>query len=481
MASKSIIFVIKTTIKIQIMTSKRVFFLLASLALLSCEKYDALDAPGESLEASSTLVVRARSSAGAASDGSVVSYPVGVYVFESGGSCVETATIDSPESSISARLPEGSYDVYAIGGADPERYVLPSRETASRESVIALRGGSAHGDLMSGHSSVRLSYGEENTLTLSMSRKVFLLESVTIGGVPSSVTAVSVSVSPLYGDLLLDGGYSDAKDDSFTLGLSRDADGSTWSDERGWYLLEASGPATIKVSMTTAGGTRSYSYTSGSELKANHKVSVSGTYTEQGVSLTGTITGASWEDPISIVFSFDESGSESGGVGDPSPGVSGDSGDEAVGGDAPEAGTLYEGCYVLRTEKAGGETLVTLMSTGEVSSLKFEKGDQASLKVAVDEALRGLAVDGISNWRLPSLEELEYVKENVESINENLEGHGENAFRIEQGNTVYSYYFMNDSGNICTYNPYRGDTNANPNSGASYLLLRAFATVRFGK
>lgn len=48
-----------------------------------------------------------------------------------------------------------------------------------------------------------MAYGEENTLTLSLERKVMLIENVSIKNVPSNVIAVNVTISPLYENILL--------------------------------------------------------------------------------------------------------------------------------------------------------------------------------------------------------------------------------------------------------------------------------------
>lgn len=73
-------------------------------------------------------------------DESKISYPVNIYVF-SGDACIETAKIESEDTPISLRLPEGSYDVYAIAGADAETYNLPTKENAAKEYLIKLNDG----------------------------------------------------------------------------------------------------------------------------------------------------------------------------------------------------------------------------------------------------------------------------------------------------------------------------------------------------
>lgn len=56
---------------------------------------------------------------------------------------------------------------------------------------------------MAAKNNVTLAYGEENTLTLSLERKVMLIENVSIKNVPSNVIAVNVTISPLYENILL--------------------------------------------------------------------------------------------------------------------------------------------------------------------------------------------------------------------------------------------------------------------------------------
>ena len=72
-----------------------------------------------------------------------------------------------------------------------------------------------------------------------------------------------------------------------------------------------------------------------------------------------------------------------------------------------------------------------------------------------------------------------YVKENLETINGNLTNLGQDIIVEKSGGSVYSYYFMTSSGEINTYNIFRGDTDNNPNSGLKTVILRAFATVTF--
>ena len=353
-------------------TFKLMLLVIAAMVLFSCEKYtEVTDITNK--EANSTLIIRTRALSTSETDDSKISYPINIYIFNE-NTCVETTTIESEETPISLKLPEGNYDVYAIAGADAETYDLPTKENATKESIINLKTDKTYTDLMTAKNSVTLAYGEENTLTLSLERKVMLLENVTIKNIPSNVIAVSVTISPLYENVLLNGEYS-GTNGSQIIELTKGSDGTTWENNYNAYLLEACGQATIKVSLKTDSKTKSYSYTSTDELKANYKININGNYNENGITLNGTITGATWNGTKDINFNFDESGSTTDET--TNPGTDEGNNEEDTGetttGNAPEVGTLYNECYVLKSEQTGNGTKVTLMSTGWKNELEFKE------------------------------------------------------------------------------------------------------------
>jgi len=445
---------------------------MATFMFISCEKYNEDDKQtNNNKEANSTLTVRTRAAENTNTENTTISYPVNIYIFNN-NQCVEAKTIETADAEISFKLPEGSYSVYAIAGADAESYDLPTKENATEETVISLKSSKSHGDIMTAQNTVKLAYGEDNTLTLSLKRKVMLIETVTINNVPSNVTAVSIEISPLYKNILLNGGYSSEKDGAQKIDLTEDVDGSTWKNTSGTYLFEASGQATIKVSLTTANGTKSYSYSSTGELKANHKINITGTYNENGIALNGTITGCSWEEPVNITFNFDETGSST----EENTGGNNEETGDIVNDKAPQAGTLYKDCYVLKSEKTDKGTVVTLMSTGYKDRLEFTKGDQESMKTAINTAISQLANPDISSWRLPSLEELKYIKDHISEIGNNLTQKGKDNFPPDS-----FYFYLTQDNKISTFNTSTDDIIETPSSGGAKFILRAFATITFTK
>ena len=304
------------------MNRKILFWPLAAVLLTACEKGldDIVESGGGGQVTNSLLQVRTRAD-GAASDDATVAYPVTVYVFQ-GEECKAAQTIGDEGQTLNIALTEGTYSVYAVGGASTADYVLPVASDALTTSAIELREGKSHGDLMTAKATVTLEDGEANTVTLGMERRTMLLQSVVLKKIPTTATAVSLSISPLWQSLTVGGNYR-GTDGSYSVALEKQSDGRTWQLPApvgegpgvGSLLLPpSSSPASITVRITMPSGTRSYTYSTSNELEAGYKINIEGTYTEAvGVSLTGTIEGATWKGERTISFDFNESGSSESG------------------------------------------------------------------------------------------------------------------------------------------------------------------------
>ena len=179
---------------------RNIIVALVMLALCGCKK-NVPDEAEYNEKANALLQVQTR--AGETGEDATVSYPVNVYVFQE-EQCKALQTISDTEQTLSISLEEGLYTVYAIGGASETDYVIPSKDNATPSSIIALQDGKTLTDLMAAMSTVTLVEGETNTLTLSMERKVMLLQSVVISNLPTYATAVSVSIAPLWQNLTIE-------------------------------------------------------------------------------------------------------------------------------------------------------------------------------------------------------------------------------------------------------------------------------------
>ena len=380
---------------------------LAVLGLTACEKglVEDIEDVGDGQVKNSLLQVRTRAG-GLASDEATISYPVTVYVFQ-GDECQAVQTIGDEGQTLNIPLVEGTYSVYAIGGASADDYVLPDTSDALTSSAFALREGHEHGDLMAASATVTLVDGGTNTVTLGMTRKTMLIQDVTIKKIPTAATAVSVTIAPLWQALTVSGTYSTTNSSS-TISLTKQEDGRTWQNVASTYLLPPSSqPASVSVNITIGGTTKTYTYSCSDQLEAGYKINIDGTYTEAvGVNLTGTITGATWLGERTI--SFDSSI-----VDDDNGGGNGNNDTPDDTDNFPSVGSIYQGCYVLASIVAddGQSAELTLLSPNETTIGKAYNdasfiGHPEILEALIDEKLAEADVDGISDWRLPTYDEL---------------------------------------------------------------------------
>ena len=369
---------------------KIVFFasVLAVLGLTACEKGlgDDIGDVGNEQVKNSVLQVRTR---GASGDGATVAYPVAVYVFE-GDECKASQTIGDEGQTLNIALTEGTYSVYAVGGVSASDYVLPSVSDALTTSAITLQEGKVLTDLMTASATVTLVDGGMNTVTLGMTRKTMLIQDVTIKKVPSTATAVTVTIAPLWQSLTIGGTYSTTNGNS-TITLTKQEDGRTWKNNGSTYLLPpCSQPASVSVNITMGGTTKTYTYSTSDELEAGYKINIDGTYTEAvGVNLTGTITGATWLGERTISFTFDEDGSSTSGNDNNGGDIGGDTND------FPSVGDTYQGCYVLAVTVEDDEQSAEVMLLSPNERAVMSASDAES-------ALASLGVDGISDWTVPT-------------------------------------------------------------------------------
>lgn len=313
-------------------------------------------------------------------------------------------------------------------------------------------------------------------MTLGLQRKTMLVEEVTIRQVPSAATAVSVTIAPLWQSLTVGGTYSGTAG-SQTISLTKQSDGRTWKAGDAIFLLPPSSePASVGVSVTLGGATKTYTYSTTDELAAGYRISIDGTYTEAiGVNLTGTITGATWLGQRTISFTFDESGSAAvnGGAGNDNAGEGAGNNDNAGGNNNdnqdnqdnfPAVGGTYQGCYVLAVDVAdGGQSAeVTILSPNE----------QAVTSAAdVETKLPTLGSGGISGWDVPTSAQLKLIEAQKSAI-ANADDGKYYLYRNADGSKYY-YHRMG----IAPDNQSFGSAIGGPWPDSFKILLRPVAVV----
>ena len=437
------------------MNKNLLFGLLAAGLLTACE--NGLDDGGEGLSPSPTgqvtnSVLQVRTRGTSPSEEATIAYPVQVYVMR-GDMCCAAQTIGDEGQTLNIDLMEGTYSVYAIAGASATDYTLPTQSEGTSTSAITLKEGKAHGDLMAAQATATLIDGGTNTVTLGLQRKTMLLQDVTIKKVPTAATAVSVTIAPLWQSLCVGGAFSTANT-STTIALTRQEDNRTWTLEgEALHLLPPSSqPASVSVNITTGGATKTYTYSCSDQLEAAYRINIEGTYTEAvGVSLTGTITGATWLGERTISFEFDESGSSASGDDDSGNGGNGDGGFEI-----PAVGSTYQGCYVLAVTTIDANSAeLTLLSPNESTVTSASNANAA---------LATLGVDGISDWSIPNQAQMDLFYAAKGDVTPAPAGQR----YLWQGDTSLRQRYMSDG----------SDSNANFNYA---IFLRPVATVSITK
>lgn len=434
---------------------KEFFAALVVLVLCGCEK-NVPDKVEYNEKANSLLQVQTR--AGETGEEGTVSYPVNVYVFQN-DQCKALQTISDAEQTLSIPLQEGMYTVYAIGGATETDYVLPSKDDATPSSIIALQDGKALTDLMAAMSTVTLVEGETNALTLSMERKVMLLQSVAISNLPTSAAAVSVSIVPLWEGLTVGTTFTGTQGTA-RIALAKQDDGRTWNSSSEQYLFPPSATtATITVSITTADGTKSYSYNSSGKLEAGYKINIEGTYTESvGVTLTGTITGAAWKGERTISFDIDEEGSNE------------NSGDNNGNNPSnfPAVGDIYEGCYVLAVNTLNATSAeVTLLSPTE--HVPIYDSNERMMNSLISNALASYSTHAVSGWHVPTADEMAILATGYAGV--------EAAGQTPLGSSNKNYLFVRSSDNAYRSHIMGGTFTGDGNNPNAQTYLRPMATV----
>ena len=422
--------------------------------LTSCEKEFSEVTP---VNPESSLTVTTRSESGAEE----VAYPVAVYLFDANKACIDFRRIESADASVVYDLVEGVYDVYAFGGVAEGKYTLPSVKEATLASVITLQDGQEHGDLMRANSSVTTTKGEANTINLSMNRCVSKIESIVIKQVPDDVTAVSVTLSKTYKSMAFDGTMKDVNIEVITLEKSGTESG-TWELKTPRHVLfDVAASASVKISMTTNGNAKGYTYQLTDKWKSNYLYHIDATYTEkQNFHVTGTITGATWQGTEDIVFNFDETNTQDGGSG------------PTINETAPEVGTLYKRCYVLSRTEESNAIKVLLLHPNQYSDVCNGTMSQEEARNSINSKLSEIASEnGITGWHLPNEAEMDAVY----SI-----GIGRINQKIPEPKLLTDDYFYDDNGTIRGYllsSKVKRDLRLTTNKA----ILRPVAVVRFTK
>lgn len=342
-----------------------------------------------------------------------------IYVMDGSGSCVSVLTVNASQPQVTKGLPKGTYDLYALGGDDLNSLVLPEASKATANSRITAT--TTMGDLQWGHAQVTLARGDAKELNIQLERKVSCITGITIHEVPAEVTAMSVSLTPLYMDLLMDGTYSI---NEMTMDIPLIKADTVWKTNKPVFCFPSIGRAAITINMTTAEDERHYSYVTDAEgLPANTQVEISATYSEAwATTFKATLQYAAWGTPKTIAFDFNEDNA----------GNKREGRDTAV----PTVGQTFEGYYVVSVDAKNRKAVLLRKKQDQ----GYETKDSIDYKLQHLDKPKNTTSTG--EWRLPTPAECQVFALDATLTMPSYEG----GYYCIDGDVVKSYNITVENG-----------------------------------
>ena len=326
-----------------------------------------------------------------------------LYIFNDAGQCIQLLSPDDHQQFVTTSLTTGTYDLYGIGSKDFSNFVLPTVEDATPTTEVTVATGKQRGDLLIGHKQITLEDGDRENIDIQLERKVSHVTSIVIHEVPNDVEYVSVSITPMYKKLLLNGTLEDPTG-TYTVNLT-DLGSGDWEAAPDEMILPSDGHPTITITFTKNETPKSYTYTAAQSFNANTNVTLEGTFVGQkGIVLTATMTPQSWNStPQDITFDFDEH---------------------------PIAGQTYQGYFVVANDPTN--RTATLLSQNRVNFTAPEGNTQADWLPVLNSAMNSLAKPSFATatdyWRLPTATECTIFSRNTNYVMTFSEENGYSPF-----------------------------------------------------
>lgn len=421
---------------------KKLCYFWMLIMLASCSNYlleEEEEAMQENLGIPLTLNVRS------GSDGSEVTYPIDVFIFDESGNLVNESIIESKENPLDVHLSAGNYTLSAFTGLDKSFYTIPKSIT-NKTSIVLPKDQACKTALQHGGCSFHID--KKTTVSVHLSYIVTSLE-FKFTNVPSDATSVEVGVSPSSTGFTLNGDYNSESAITRTVCQRQ---GDYWTAGPLYILPSQSDKTRLTLTVDRPSGSETLSYTYTSQLQAAQPYRFSGKYNE-GVNLNGTFEVEGWKPGIDVVFDFTENGEQEGG--NDEPGDNGEKGgNEDVGGNddpgiqeptnteiptlycsnIPAAGEFWNGFYVWKCNK---ETSTT------ANAILLSKTQWFNILASDGLALLDEYVDAnLSHWRI-------FTKEEAHEFNEEFANTITTLNKLLRENDQDEFYFYNKERYLC--------------------------------
>ena len=288
--------------------------------------------------------------------------------------CVSMISADGDNPTAETVLPVGRYTIYAVGSNDISRLALPEKESATPESEIGFASASATADVLIGSEDVLLSNSQTLDVPITLQRKVFLFDRITITQVPTEVTKISVTITPLRQRVKLNGQYGDLVN-STTIELTSGSEG-VWEVRPQQYAFPSSSEPTVSITFTTATVSKTYTLQADKNITANHKFSIDAVYTEpQNGTIKASVSAVEWDADESFNFNFKETNRSS-----------------------YTQGEIYFGYYLVAVDNTAHTAV----------ALRKGQGKDITSEAAMETARAKISnkpIGATGEWRLPTVEE----------------------------------------------------------------------------
>lgn len=383
-------------------------------------------------EADRTLKVKVRSG----SEDKIV-YPLYLYAFTDKGKLVASQTIENKEKEMSLPLSKGEFQVVAVSGIS-EDYSLPDNPELDDVITLSATDG-ADTPLLVGRVGVDLEDVFEASADIKMMYVVSALN-VRLKDVPSNVTDVQLSLSPLYSSLSMGGEYGDEGEaQKIKVDCSLVSEG-VWAAETSYIFPGSSSKIVFSIYFKTDDGTEvTYGYTADKIPEANYAYNVIGSYAG-GVIVGGDFDVEDWQGSIDVEFDFggemlpddeedEDDDKDEGGTGDDDEEEGTDEQPEVKLEGVPEVGTIWNDMIVVDMGEAD-DTGVDLL----LMSL-----DEWDAYVSDAESVEdGYSVNGITGWRLPTHDEAAMLRarfcgNNLRELNELIAEYDPELYGLANG------------------------------------------------
>ena len=430
------------------------------MAILSCAIFSCQQMPMDDVELNAENVKSLKVDVRSAGEAEIV-YPLYLYAFNEKGDLVASQVLETVEEEMSLSLAKGDYQVVAISSTSKD-YQLP--EDPTLDAVITLVGSNgADTPLMMGRANVEITDASQSTVRLTLAYVVAALN-VKLKDVPSNVVAVQVSVSPLHSTLSMEGKYGGTSQ-KIKVECSEVSDG-VWSAETS-YIFPGNGTETdFSIYFKTDDGTEvTYGHSFKGIPQANYLFNVTGSYAG-GIIVGGNFDVTDWEGAIDVEFEFGANAIPDDDEEDDDNDVDEDIDLTGV----PKVGTIWNGTIVAdmgEADESGVDLL--LMSLDEWDSTTSQ----------VSDIMDGYSVNGISDWRLPTYEEVQVLKarfsgDNRLELNELIDEYDDTLWGLDGDER----YLCLKNGLYYTFK-FAGGTSVTKAGEKTSYYVRLFKTYRY--